>query len=103
MPIVSDRALQAYADLIVNVALNLRRGQRLIILGPLTYGGVSLEAAPLVRHIADSAYRAGASYVEAIWGDEDLTLRRFAEAPLAALDAISPWPPVAPDHDDVDR
>jgi aminopeptidase len=93
MLMVSDRALQAYADLIVNVALNLRRGQRLVILGPLTYGGVSLEAAPLVRYIADSAYSAGASYVEAIWGDEDLTLRRFGRAPRESFDEFSRWLP----------
>src|SRR5205823_902059 len=92
---LSERSLQTYADLIVNVALNLRRGQRLVILGPLAYGGVSLEAAPLVRHIAESAYRAGAPYVEAIWGDEPLTLRRFASAPRDSFDEFSRWLPAA--------
>ena len=69
MSVDSERELRAYADLIVCVALNIRRGQRLLIVGPLAYGGVSLEAAPLVRHVTESAYRSGASSVEAIWGD----------------------------------
>jgi aminopeptidase len=90
-----ESLLHAYAELIVHIALNLRRGQRLVILGPLTYGGVSLEAAPLVRHVTESAYRAGASYVEAIWGDEALTLRRFAAAPRESFDEFSRWLPKA--------
>lgn len=94
-----ERALHAYAELIVHVALNLRRGQRLVILGPLTYGGVSFEAAPLVRRVAESAYRAGACYVEAVWGDEALTLGRFAHAPRDSFDEFSRWlPPALVEH-----
>src|SRR5262249_45686316 len=85
-----------YADLVVRVALNLRRGQRLIIIGPLAYGGVSLEAAPLVRRITEAAYRAGASYVEAIWGDEAVTLERFTHAPADSFDGFSRWLPRTP-------
>lgn len=87
--------LAAYAELIVRVALNLREGQRLLIIGPLAYGGVSPEAAPLVRHVAESAYRAGARYVEAVWGDEALTLTRFSAAPGNSFDDFSRWLPAA--------
>jgi len=90
-----EPSLANYAELIVRVALNLRRGQRLLIIGPLAYGGVSTEAAPLVRHITDSAYRAGARYVEAVWGDEALTLTRFAHAPVESFDEFSRWLPKA--------
>jgi len=95
MAIDLQHALPGYAELIVRVALNLRRGQRLLILGPLAYGGVSFEAAPLVREVTASAYRAGASYVEAIWGDELLTLRRFEHAPRQSFDEFSRWLPDA--------
>jgi aminopeptidase len=95
MSVDFDRALHNYAELIVRVALNIRRGQRLIIIGPLAYGGVSPEAAPLVRHITESAYKAGARYVEAIWGDEALTLSRFANAPRDSFDDFSRWLPNA--------
>ena len=60
-----ERQLQVYGELAVKVGLGLRAGQRLLIVGPLASGGVSLEAASLVRHVAASAYRAGASLVEA--------------------------------------
>ena len=57
--------------------LNLRAGQRLSSSGPLASGGASLEAAPLIRHIVTSAYKAGASLVEVIWGDDTLQLARL--------------------------
>ena len=75
------KSLEAYSDLVVRVGLNLRAGQRLIIIGPLANGGASLEAAPLIRRIAVSAYRAGAPLVEVLWGDEELLLLRFQHAP----------------------
>ena len=46
-----ESSLRGYADLIVRVAVNLRRGQRLLIIGPLAYGGASFEAAPLIRQV----------------------------------------------------
>jgi aminopeptidase len=92
---MDDYALRAYADLIVRVAINLRRGQRLLIIGPLAYGGVSPEAAPLVRSVTEAAYAAGASYVEALWGDEALTLTRFARATPDSFDQFSRWLPKA--------
>jgi aminopeptidase len=67
----------------------------LLIVGPLMNGGVSLEGAPLVRHIAASAYRAGASLVEAIWGDEQLQLERFRNAPRDSFSNFSTWLPRA--------
>jgi aminopeptidase len=90
-----ETALQVYAELVVKIALNLRRGQRLIIVGPLAYGGLSFEAAPLVRRVTEAAYRAGATYVESIWGDEALTLTRFAEAPADSFEQFSRWLPKA--------
>jgi aminopeptidase len=88
-----DQKLDVYGDLAVRVALNLQPGQRLLVMGPLMNGGVSLEAAPLVRHIAASAYRAGAELVEAIWGDEGLQLCRFRHARRDTLGVFSQWLP----------
>jgi len=87
--------LATYAELAVRVALNLQPGQRLLIIGPLMNGGVSLEAAPLVREIASSAYRAGAQLVEAVWGDEPMQLARFGHAAADTFGAFSAWLPQA--------
>jgi len=86
-----DDTLRKYAELTIRVGLNLQPGQRLAIIGPLANGGVSLDAAPLVRCVVESAYRAGASYVEAIWGDEALQLARFSHAPRDSFEATSRW------------
>jgi aminopeptidase len=95
MSISPQDTLRAYGELAVKVALNVQPGQRVLILGPLANGGVSLEAAPLVRCIAESAYRAGAEYVEALWGDEALQLARFRHAPRDSFDSFSSWFPGA--------
>ena len=91
---MTDR-LRQYGELAVRVGLNLRAGQRLLVIGPLASGGVSLEAAPLVRHIAAAAYRAGASFVEAVWGDDAIQLARFREAPRDSFGEFSSWLPKA--------
>ena len=94
-PLDRDRKLEVYGELAVKVALNLQAGQRLLIIGPLMHGGVALEAAPIVRHVAASAYRAGAELVEAIWGDESLQLVRFRHARRDSFAAFSEWLPDA--------
>src|SRR5258708_34619333 len=90
-----ERRLESYGELVVKVGLNLQPSQRLLIIGPIASGGVSLEAAPLVRHIAASAYRAGAPLVEAIWGDEGLLLTRFKHAAADSFEELSSWLPNA--------
>jgi aminopeptidase len=90
-----DRTLQAYAQLTVKIGLNIQPSQRLLIIGPIANGGVSLEAAPLVRHITAAAYAAGARLVETLWGDEMLLAARFAHAPRDSFEEFSGWLPQA--------
>jgi aminopeptidase len=90
MSFPSQESLQKYAELVVRVGLNLRAGQRLVINSPTTRG-VLLHTAPLVREIARTAYRAGASYVDVLWGDETLLKTRVQEAPRDSFDEFSDW------------
>ena len=85
-----EQKLQKYADVIVRIGLNIQKGQRLVIGGPAARG-VCLEEAPLVRCIVESAYRAGARYVEVLWGDPQLLLTRYQLAPRDSFDQISEW------------
>ena len=80
-----QHTLQAYAELIVKVGLNLQPGQRLLIMK------APLEAAPLVREIAVSAYKAGARLVDVMWGDEELVLARFQHAPGDSFEEYPAW------------
>jgi aminopeptidase len=90
-----ERTLQNYGELAVKVGLNLRAGQRLLIIGPIANGGVSLEAAPLVRAVTASAYKAGSPLVETLWGDEAMQIARFRHAPRDAFNEFSAWLPRA--------
>ncbi|MFM8319659.1 MAG: aminopeptidase [Chloroflexota bacterium] len=74
MPIESfDQKLQSYAEVIVQVGLNLQPGQRLMI-------NAQVDSAPLVRAVAACAYRLGADYVELNYRDEQVDLQRFRHA-----------------------
>jgi len=86
----SQESLQKYAELIVRVGLNIHKGQRLLI-NNLTTRGVPLHVAPLVREVAKAAYKAGARYVEAQWGDEELLKTRAQMAPPGSFDEFSDW------------
>jgi aminopeptidase len=82
--------LMIYADLAVRVGLNLQPGQKLI-LQSLRYGGVPIQVAPLVRELAASAYRAGASLVDVEWRDDELNLIRFRHAPRDSFEEFPAW------------
>jgi aminopeptidase len=92
---MDERRLQVYAELAVKVALNVRPGQRVMMIGPLANGGASLEAVPLARAIATAAYRAGSPLVETIYGDERLQSLRFEHAPRDSFSHFSAWLPAA--------
>ena len=90
MSFPSQESLQKYAELIVRVGLNLQEGQRLLI-NNLTTRGVLLHVAPLVREVAKAAYKAGARYVDVLWGDEELLKARVQMAPRDSFDEFSDW------------
>ena len=69
--------LKKYADVIVQVGLNLQPGQRLLI----RTGGSIESVAPTVRAVVRSAYEAGARYVDVDWRDEEQSVIRFENAP----------------------
>ena len=56
---------------------------------------MSPEVAPLVHALTRSAYRAGSPLVEVLWGDEELQLIRFREAPADSFSDCSAWLPRA--------
>ena len=77
--------LRKYAEAIVKVGLNLRKGQRLIITNA-TARGVPPAGRALVHEVTKAAYAAGAKYVEVIWGDEEIHRIRLQNAPADSFD-----------------
>ncbi|MBK1660049.1 aminopeptidase [Paracraurococcus ruber] len=80
---LADR-LDRLAMLAVRVGLNLAPGQELVMTAPL-------EALPLARRITEQAYKAGASLVTTILGDDQATLARYRHAREESFDTAPAW------------
>jgi len=76
--------LNAYADLLVKVGVNLQPGQGLLV-------RAQTEAAPLVRRVAEAAYGLGSPYVEVSWADDAVTRARFLHAPDDSFERVPQW------------
>ena len=89
-----DEYLEDYAELIMKVGLNYKKGQRIRI-GALPGRSARfytpLEAAPLVRELTARAYQMGAPLVEVFWGDPALDLIRYQNAPRDSFQEIPTW------------
>ena len=79
-----EQMLQKYADVTVHVGLNLRKGQRLMV-------RALLDDAPFVRKVTESAYKAGARFVDVLWIDERLTRIRFEHADPESITEVPDW------------
>ncbi len=76
--------LDRLAEVAVKVGLQLKAGQDLLVTAPTV-------ALPLVRKIAEHAYRAGAGLVTPILSDEAVTLSRYRFAPDDSFDRAAGW------------
>ncbi|KGQ22764.2 aminopeptidase [Thermus filiformis] len=79
-----DERLTLLAEVVVRVGLNLQPRQELVLTAPI-------EAVPLVRKVAEAAYRRGASLVLPLLSDDALTLMRYQMADLEALKKAPAW------------
>ena len=79
-PIKLDRL----AEVAVKVGLRLQPGQDVLLTAPTA-------ALPLVRKIAEHAYKAGAGLVTPIFSDEEMTLSRYRFAQEQSFDRAASW------------
>ena len=79
-PVKRDRL----AEVASRVGLNLQPGQDLLLTAPSV-------ALPLVRKIAEHAYKAGAGLVTPILSDEEITLARYRFARDDSFDRAAGW------------
>ncbi len=79
--------LEAYAELAVQVGLNLQPGQRLW----LSVSGDPAATAPITREVVKKAYQAGARYVHTTIQDEQLSAIRLKYAPDDSLEEYPTW------------
>ncbi len=83
-----------YIELVLQVGLNLRRGQRLLVMGSFLRG-LDVALAPFMRQLAQAAYARGASFVDVVWGDPQLERLRVVAAPPQSLTHYPAWPAAA--------
>src|SRR5712672_3506556 len=76
--------LDSLAELAIKVGLQLEAGQDLLVTAPTA-------ALPLVRKVAEHAYRAGAGLVTPVLSDEAVTLARYRYAPDDGFDRAAGW------------
>ena len=83
-PAIDPARLDALAEVAVKVGLQLRPGQDLLLTAPV-------EALPLVRRIAEHAYRAGAGLVTPLLSDPEVALARYRSGSEASFDRAAGW------------
>jgi aminopeptidase len=76
--------LDRLAEVAIKVGLNLQPGQDLLLTAPAV-------ALPLVRRIAEHAYKAGAGLVTPILSDEAVTLARYRFGHDGGFDRAATW------------
>ena len=84
-------SLEKYADIVVNIGLNLQKHQRLSI-------GAGLPDAELVRLVAKKAYQLGVPFVDVRWNDEKLHRIRFDHSDPEFLTEVPNWS-IAREHE----
>src|SRR6187397_3658465 len=76
--------LDRLAEVAVKVGLQLQPGQDLLLTAPVA-------SLPLVRRIAEHAYKAGAGLVSTFFSDEELTLSRYRFGHDLSFDRAAGW------------
>ncbi len=79
-----DGKMREYAKFMVNTAVNVQKGQTLIINAPL-------QCSTFVQLCAAAAYEAGARDVCVHYSDEQLSRLRMKEALPEVLEDVKPW------------
>ena len=81
---INEKKIDKLANLAVKRGVGLQKGQSLLITAPI-------ESLPLVRKIAEHAYKEGAHIVTPLFTDSDITLSRFKYAPNESFDSATDW------------
>ena len=79
-----EEKLREYAKLVIEVGLNIQKGQTLIISSPV-------ECAHFARLCAGAAYDAGCREVIMNWSDDELARMKYLRAESSVFDDAPEW------------
>jgi aminopeptidase len=83
-PLLPPESLARYANAIVGTCLSIRKGDTLMVQG-------QPEHRELMVAVAESAYAAGAQFVDVVTGDPLVTRAKLLHGSDDTIGAISPW------------
>lgn len=78
------KKLEDYAKLVINVGVNVKEGEPVLISCPV-------EAVEFARLLAQAAYDRGASEVVFNWSDDALTRMKYENAPMEVFESVPDW------------
>ena len=81
---MNEKMLWQYARLVVEVGINVQKGQTLVINCPV-------DCAPFARLLMKAAYDAGAKDVLVNWRDDFCSRERWLRADDSLFDSLYPW------------
>ena len=81
---LKGKTLKDYAKLVVNIGVNLQKGQGLEIVCPT-------EKREIAIALAEAGYEAGAKIVRVRWEDEEINKINYANAEADALTEVPKW------------
>ena len=79
-----EQKLREYARLLIEVGLNVRKGQTLVLSSPV-------DCAPFARLCAEAAYDVGCREVVMNWSDDALSRQKYLRAEDDVFDTVPPW------------
>jgi aminopeptidase len=82
---VSRDLTRGLAELAVCIGANVQAGQDVVVVA------WDVEQAPLLREVADRAYRRGARFVSAVYWDAHVKRSRLLHAPADTLEFVPDW------------
>lgn len=83
-----EEKIKKYANVLVNVGLNVKAGQRLMISAAITGDPVVRQ---LTHYAVAAAYQAGARYVKVRWLDSEITKIRLENASDGTFSEFDEW------------
>ena len=81
---MNKKDLEKYAKLLVEIGVNLQKGEMLVVSAPVS-------TAELVRAIVKHAYKCGASNVNVLWSDDEITRLGYKYRTKKSLAEVPDW------------
>lgn len=81
---MNNTQLIKYAELLIKVGVNLQKGEMLVVSAPV-------GAVDLVRKVVKTAYKCGASSVDVLWNDSEISKVGFKYRSKKSLAEVPDW------------